>query len=230
MLPPAAAGAEWQAVETIKTYAISGATGIELYTSIGERGPLIGGKVRTVARTDFKLTWNRNYVPNGDVCTLVSAKPKLIITYTLPKPVGGLTEPMRKKWETFYAGIRDHEKVHGQQIKQMVKTILSTTVGFSASGDPECRKIREEIKKPLSAASLAQRQKSRDFDRVEMSDGGNVHRLILGLVNPVGPAPYWKAVSEKLRSLRECSLSGGISASFSTARMPIVRCCATCRL
>ncbi len=179
-----AAGAEWQAVEQVKSYAISGTTGIELYTSIGERGPLIGGKVRTVAHTDFKLTWTRNYVPQGDVCTLVSAKPKLIITYTLPKPSKRLPEAMRKKWDTFYAGIRDHEKVHGEQIKEMVDTILKTTVGVSVPGDPNCKKIREEIKKPLSAASLDQRQKSRDFDRVEMGDGGNIQQLILRLVNP----------------------------------------------
>src|SRR5690606_14282537 len=43
-------------------------------------------------------------------------------------------------------------------------------------------------------------------------------------------AAYWKAVSEKLLSLRECSRSSGIAASFSMARMPMVRCCETCRL
>lgn len=41
---------------------------------------------------------------------------------------------------------------------------------------------------------------------------------------------YWNAVSEKLLSLREWSRSIGISASFSIALMPMVRCCATWRL
>ena len=41
---------------------------------------------------------------------------------------------------------------------------------------------------------------------------------------------YWNAVSVKLLSLRECSRSGGMAASFSMARMPMSRCCATCRL
>jgi predicted secreted Zn-dependent protease len=182
--PTATQAAEWQAVEKVNTYAVSGTTGIELYTSIGERGPLIGGKVRTVAHTDFKLTWTRDYVPQDGACTLVSARPKLIITYTLPKPSQRLPEPIAKKWETFFAGIRDHEKVHGDQIKEMVETILGATVGFSVPNDPKCKKIREEIKKPLSAASLAQRQKSRDFDRVEMGKGGNIEQLILRLVNP----------------------------------------------
>ena len=35
----------------------------------------------------------------------------------------------------------------------------------------------------LKALSEEQRARSRDFDKVEMSNGGNVHRLILALVN-----------------------------------------------
>jgi predicted secreted Zn-dependent protease len=180
---PAAAGAEWQAVEKVETYAISGKSGIELYTSIGERGPKVGSLGRAVAYTNFKLTWSRKYEPQGDVCTLVSARPKLTIIYVLPKPADRLPDALRKKWETFYAGVRSHEQVHGEMIKDMVKAIEATTVGMSVSGDPNCRRIRKEIVKPLSEASLAQRQKSRDFDRVEMNDGGNIHQLILRLVN-----------------------------------------------
>jgi predicted secreted Zn-dependent protease len=37
--------------------------------------------------------------------------------------------------------------------------------------------------KRLGALSNAQRQQSRDFDRAELSDGGQVHQLILDLVN-----------------------------------------------
>jgi predicted secreted Zn-dependent protease len=83
----------------------------------------------------------------------------------------------------FIDGVRRHEKVHGDHIKEMVKLIEQTTIGATVENDPKCLKIREEIKKPLSQASLAQRKKSSDFDRVEMGEGGNIHRLILGLVN-----------------------------------------------
>lgn len=38
-LVPAAALAEWQAVERVQTYAITGQSGPELYASIGARGP-----------------------------------------------------------------------------------------------------------------------------------------------------------------------------------------------
>ncbi|MGH7004117.1 MAG: DUF922 domain-containing protein, partial [Alphaproteobacteria bacterium] len=76
-----------------------------------------------------------------------------------------------------------HEKVHGDQITAMVKAIEASTVGMSVPNDPNCRAIKVELRKRLSGLSLAQRQQSRDFDRTEMSEGGNVHQLILALVN-----------------------------------------------
>jgi predicted secreted Zn-dependent protease len=177
------ARADGQVTEQIEPYTINGTSGVELYTSIGERGPLVGDKVRTIAHTNFKLTWSRKYEPKGDACTLVSARPKLIITYTLPKPAGKLSAALQKRWDVFYDGVRRHEKVHGDHIKEMVERIEQTTIGVTVQNDPKCKKIREEIKTPLSQASLAQRQRSRDFDRVEMGEGGNIHRLILDLVN-----------------------------------------------
>jgi predicted secreted Zn-dependent protease len=184
-LSPAVARAEWQAVEKVERYAISGTTGAELYASIGENGPTIGGsKFRTIAYTDFKLTWQRSYEPQGDgACTLASARPKLIITYRLPKPPAKLPDAVGKSWERFAAGVQAHERVHGEMIKDMVKAIEAASVGLSAPADPKCSKVRTELQQRLSALSQAQRQKSRDFDRDEMSEGGNIHQLILQLVN-----------------------------------------------
>ena len=179
---PATAQADWEAVETVQTYSIAGSSGAELYASIGERGPKLG-IARAVAVTNFKLTWTRDYQPQGDACVLVSARPKLTITYTLPKPSGKLSAGVRQNWETFIAGVSSHEKVHGDIIEEMVRAIEAATVGLTVAGDPGCKKIRAEMTKLLSALSLAQRQRSRDFDRIELSDGGAVHRLILELVN-----------------------------------------------
>ncbi len=182
-LSPLVARAEWRPVEKVQTYAIDGKSGPELYASIGERGPKAGGGVRAIAHTNFKLTWSRKYEPKGDACTLVSARPKLVITYMLPKPTGRLPAAIAKNWDVFYAGVHAHELVHGDMIEDMVRQIEAVSVGLSVAGDPECRKIRAELTKRLSELSLAQRRASRDFDRVELGNGGNIHRLILGLVN-----------------------------------------------
>jgi predicted secreted Zn-dependent protease len=160
------ARAEGQVIEQEKTYAFTGKTGIELYTSICERGPKVGNQAGAIAHTNFKLTWSRKYEPQGDTCTLVSARPKLVITYTLPKPAEKLSAATARRWEVFIDGIRRHEQVHGAHIRAMVETIEKTTIGVSVAGDPGCRKIREEIKGPLSRASLEQRRQSREFDRV----------------------------------------------------------------
>ncbi|WP_048649165.1 DUF922 domain-containing Zn-dependent protease [Nitratireductor soli] len=179
---PQAAWAEWKAIEKIETYAISGGTGIELYQSIGANGPKVGVG-RAIAYTDFKLTWRRDYQPRGGGCTLASAKPKLIITYRLPKPSGRLPASTQRLWDIFIAGVEAHERVHGAYIVAMVKEIEAVSVGLSAQNDPKCQKVRQELQKHLGRLSQAQRKKGRDFDREEMSEGGNVHRLVLGLVN-----------------------------------------------
>ena len=57
---------------------------------------------------------------------------------------------------------------------------------------------------------------------------GRIETAVVGLNGGCGA--YWKAVSEKFLSLRECSRSSGMSANFSIALIPIVRCWATCRL
>ncbi|QDZ01165.1 DUF922 domain-containing protein [Nitratireductor mangrovi] len=181
LVSPAAAQ-DWQPVEQVKTYAISGQTGIDLYRSIGANGPKIGAG-RAIAYTDFDLKWSRDYVPGNGHCTLRSARPHLIITYRLPKPKGPLPAATQARWQTFIDGIEKHERVHGAMIVAMVKAIRETSVGLTAANDPNCQKVRAELKTRLAALSLEQRRRSREFDREEMSQGGNVHQLILALVN-----------------------------------------------
>ena len=182
LMPVALAQPGWKATETVKTYPVSGRTGIELYRSIGENGPALG-PTRAIAHTTFDLKWSRNYQRVGNACTLASAKPFLTIIYTLPKPSNRLPADTARLWETFIEGIRTHEKVHGEQMKEMVDRIIRTTVGLTVENDPECKKIRQEINTPLGAASEEQRRRSREFDQMEMRDGGNVHLLVLDLVN-----------------------------------------------
>ncbi|CDN54576.1 Putative secreted Zn-dependent protease [Neorhizobium galegae bv. officinalis bv. officinalis str. HAMBI 1141] len=183
----ASAQSQWQPVEQVQTYPITGDSGVDLYASIGQRGPKIGKEVRTIAHTNFKLTWTRDYRPQPDgACTLVSARPKLIITYTLPKPASALAPDLKKKWDVFIAGVYKHELVHGVIITDMVKEIERVSVGLSVANDPQCMKIRTELTAKLGEISKAQQKRSNDYDRMEMSEGGNVHQLILQLVNGNG--------------------------------------------
>lgn len=184
-LSPAAAQDAWQPVEKVEPYAISGMTPPELYASMGERGPEIGKGRRVIAHTNFRLTWQRDYQRRGNACVIASAKPKLIITYTLPKPANKLSAATRVRWEPFIAGIAAHEKVHGEYIIDMVRQIVAYSVGLTMEDDPNCKKIRTVLTQRLSELSQEQRQKGRDFDLVEMGNGGNIQQLVLRLLNGV---------------------------------------------
>ncbi|MBK3746188.1 DUF922 domain-containing protein [Paraburkholderia aspalathi] len=176
---------DWQAVEKVQDYDINGQTGAELYASIGKRGPKAGKNSvgRSIAHTSFTLTWSRRFDKQGGRCTVLAAEPKLAIVYTLPKPVGKLSPPVRESWEAFLAGITKHELVHGQTIKDMTDEAVAATIGLSVPNDPDCRKIRPVMAKLITERLNVQRQRGRDFDRDEMRQGGNVQRLVLNLVN-----------------------------------------------
>lgn len=183
MAGASASADSWRPVEKTAYYTISGTTGPELYASIGARGPEIGQGRRTIAYTNFKLTWTRDYQQRGKACVLASARPKLVITYALPKASQTLSGETKALWQRFSSGVAAHEKVHGRMIVDMVHEIERQTVGLTVDNDPGCRKIREEMVKILGPISEARQQRNREFDRVEMSDGGAVHQLVLALVN-----------------------------------------------
>lgn len=186
LLASPALASDWQAAEKIDTYAVSGQTGIELYESIGERGPKMGpegSSARAIAYTTFELKWSRDYVTEGENCRLASARPHLTVISKLPKPAGKLPAATQKLWDRFIAGIKAHERVHGEYIVDMTKATEAATVDLFVAGDPRCKKVRALVAERALAASVEQRRRGRDFDRAEMSDGGNVHRLVLGLVN-----------------------------------------------
>jgi predicted secreted Zn-dependent protease len=154
----------------------------ELYASIGENGPRLGAG-RVIAHTGFKLTWRRDYQRRGDDCVLASAKPNLVITYTLPEAKGRLASPAAENWARFRAGVEAHERVHGRIIKEMVEEIVVLSVGLQEKNDPSCKKIRATLTDRLRDISGRERARQRDYDRAEFSDNGAVHQLILMLVN-----------------------------------------------
>ncbi len=179
---PTALAADWKAIERTKLYPVRGSTGPELYASIGEQGPTIGN-TRSIAQTSWELKWSRKYETQGSACVLSAVKPFLTITYTLPKPSAKLSAPMSALWKRFIVGIETHEKVHGQDIISMVDEIIAATQGLRVEGDQECKVIRDRVLSLVKTANENYKAKSRAFDQVEMTDGGNVHKLILGLVN-----------------------------------------------
>jgi predicted secreted Zn-dependent protease len=98
--------------------------------------------------------------------------------------VTSLPPELEREWGVFIEGVRKHERVHAEQIKSMVSEIEKVSVGMTVPADPKCTKIRTQLTEKLGEISRARVKASQDFDKVELSEGGNVHQLILNLVNP----------------------------------------------
>ena len=101
----------------------------------------------------------------------------------MPKPSGSLSPDVARSWSRFISGVEKHERMHGDFTKELVQQIQDFSLGLRVENDPECKRIREVLTKRLGELSKAERAKNAEFDRVELSDGGNVHQLILALVN-----------------------------------------------
>lgn len=172
---------DWTATERTVHYAIDGSTGMALYRSIGANGPQVSLK-RAIALTEYELLWGRDYVPDGSACRLAEIRPFLTITYRLPRPRAALDGGTQAKWSTFIAGITAHEHVHGALMRGMVDDIIAQTSGLVIADDPGCRKIRAEVERRVIAAHARYKAKNRAFEQSEMAPGGNVQRLVLGLV------------------------------------------------
>lgn len=162
----------------LKTFPVSGSTGFELYESIGRNGPK-----GAIAETRYSLTWLRLFDEVDGDCRLIRFRPRLTITKVLPKPKGKLPDALQRKWDVFIEGVSRHEDVHVRMIREMVAATQASTAGAFVADDPTCTKVKKEVSRRIDEAIAGYKASSRAFDKEELSDGGNVHRLILALVN-----------------------------------------------
>ena len=176
---------DWKATERTEHYMVDGSTGMALYQSIGVNGPLIearGRRTRTIAHTTWDLKWHRDYVRRGKACRLTGVKPFLVITTTLPKARAKLAAPVAAQWKAFAEGIAAHERVHGDLIRAMVDDMIVQTSELTVDNDPGCKAIRAEVQRRITAAHERYKDVTRAFETSEMAAGGNVRKLVLGLI------------------------------------------------
>lgn len=184
LLTSAAHADSWKATISEKHYRIDGTTPIALYESIGQRGPIIKGDRRTIAITTWDLKWRRDYQRQNAGCVLASALPFLAINYELPRPAQKLPASLNARWQIFYDGIKTHELQHGEMIRNLVRVIINETVGLTTEQDDgNCNQLRAKVLAKVKTAFDTYTRQTAEFERIEMSKGGNVHSLVLGFLN-----------------------------------------------
>jgi predicted secreted Zn-dependent protease len=166
----------------VKTYAVTGTSGLELYESIGRNGPRDGDNAGSIAQTVMDLKWNRLFDERGGDCYLVRLRPSLSITMILPKPEAALAGKVKADWQRFSAGIRAHEDVHVEMIGRFVEEAQKAAAGAMMKKDKSCAKVKAEVSRRLDEAHAAHKARSRAFDRAELGPDGTVQKLVFDLV------------------------------------------------
>lgn len=163
-------------------YNISGKTGTALLDAMDRKGPKHGFLTRAIAQTRYSVTWEIEWAQAGNTCKVRAANAGLDIKYMYPRVAGAMPAALQKRWNRFFAGVRTHEEVHGRIAREMVVAAEKRLLGFVMKNDRTCSKSRREMKRRVEEVYARYEAKQLAFDKVEHSDGGNVHGLVSALI------------------------------------------------
>lgn len=167
--------------EKTRGYAVAGQTGAALLAAMDRRGPKHGFLTRAIAQTRYSVSWTIEWGETRAACRVKSIEGKLDITYTYPT-TGYLPPALQRRWARFLAGVKKHEKTHGDMARQMARTVEKSVAKVSVANDPGCRKARAETKGRMTAIYADYEARQIKFDAREHREGGAVEGLIDRLV------------------------------------------------
>ncbi|MDD9909613.1 MAG: DUF922 domain-containing protein [Ahrensia sp.] len=169
--------------ERTKYYSVSGATGKQLFRSIGRRGPQRGHAIATT-RTDMRVRNLRTKI-RGRKCVVVSADLIVNLTYTLPRLRNSrrVSKNLRKVWNAFAARVNRHEQRHGAISKKYAKRMYRELRRMKGNARRNCADFGDRASKRIAKLQRqAQREHAR-FDRREASPRAKVRRLQVSLLS-----------------------------------------------
>jgi predicted secreted Zn-dependent protease len=167
--------------EKTRSYEISGKTGEVLLAAMDRRGPKHGFLTRAIAQTRYSISWKIEWAETRTACRVKDIDGKLDITYTYPD-AHELPRGMQRRWAKFLAGVKKHERTHGDMARQMARTVEKTVAKLSIANDPGCRKTRTRVKDRMAAIYADYEARQIKFDAREHREGGRVEGLIEALV------------------------------------------------
>ena len=167
--------------EKTRSYEIAGKSGAALLAAMDRRGPKHGFLTRAIAQTRYSVSWTIEWGETRTACRVKKIDGELDIIYTYPS-TGSLPTALDRRWKRFLAGVRKHEKAHGDIARQMARTVEKSIARLSVDDDRGCRRARAEGKRRMAAIYADYEARQIKFDTREHGDGGRVEGLIEALV------------------------------------------------
>jgi predicted secreted Zn-dependent protease len=178
--------AKVKVIEQVKHYQITGTNGLALLRDMDGRGPKHGFLTRAIAQTAYSVAWKIEWAQTRGACRVKSVDGKLSVTYKFPQVAGKLSPHMQRRWRVFFAGVKRHERTHGDLARRMASATEKSIRKATVQNDPGCRKTRSKAKRLMADIYADYEARQVRFDVKEHSDGGAVERLIDALVQSGG--------------------------------------------
>ncbi|MEM7214773.1 MAG: DUF922 domain-containing protein [Pseudomonadota bacterium] len=172
--------------EQITYYNVKGRTGREIFKSMIENGPQLGGR-----RGHALATTEYNYdVQNIDVeirngrCIPVELDVHLNVTYTYPRWVGnnaakGTTQ---RAWKRFNKSVIWHEKQHVKIAMEYAKDYEKALRKSKLRASQNCSTASFGSVWRATRAALKHNRKQKQFDRRDLRPGGRGYEAQLNLI------------------------------------------------
>jgi predicted secreted Zn-dependent protease len=162
----------------MRTYDVAGKTGAELVDAMDGLGPRHGYTTRAIAETGYAVHWDLDVARDKGACRLRRANGTIDLTYTFPRRTSAVNPSLRKRWELFMAGVRNHEHTHGRIAMRMMRATETALAGLERPGDWFCSGLRWEARRKIDAIYAEYEAKQNAFDAREHRDGGHVEHLV----------------------------------------------------
>ena len=162
----------------VRTYDVAGKTGAELVDAMDGLGPRHGYTTRAIAETGYVVHWDFDVARDKSVCRLRRAEGRIDLTYTFPRRSSAANPSLRRRWDRFMAGVREHEHTHGRIAMRMMSATQAALAGLERPESLFCGDLRREARRRVDAIYAEYEAKQNAFDAREHRDGGRVERLV----------------------------------------------------
>lgn len=99
---------------TTNYYSVTGKTVQEIANNLYNNSPVVFQGKKYHAYTSWNVKWNFYWQKYSNYCQITSVKTSVDVKYTLPKLISysGLSSPIKKKWDSYYKALINHEEGH----------------------------------------------------------------------------------------------------------------------
>ncbi|TPK90908.1 MULTISPECIES: DUF922 domain-containing protein [unclassified Mesorhizobium] len=166
----------------MRSYDVAGRTGAELIEAMDGLGPRHGHATRAIAETGYAVHWKLDVTRDNGICRLRRADGTIDLTYTFPRRTTPSGPVLRKRWERFMAGVRQHEHTHGRIAKQMMRATDTALAGLKRQDNWFCTGLRRDARRRIDTIYADYEARQNAFDAREHRDGGRVEKLVNALM------------------------------------------------